>query len=121
MDISIFDNEPGGRDYAAGETIFNAGDEARALFAVQSGEVDLFVGDLLVETVAQGGVFGEMGMIEKAPRTATAIARTACRVVEVDEFGFVRQVTRNPFFALEMMRVLAHRLRNADAQIAASH
>ncbi len=120
MTTSIFAHEPGGRDYEPGALIFSAGDPAASMFAVQSGEVDLFVGDRLVETVTADGFFGEMGMLESAPRTATARARTACRVVEVDEFAFTRQVTRNPFFAIEMMRTLAHRLRNADRALEAS-
>ncbi len=118
MTTSIFAHEPGGRDYLPGDTIFAAGDPASAMFAVQSGEVDLFVADRLVETVGVDGIFGEMGMLEGAPRTATAVARTACRLVEVDAAGFTRQVSRNPFFAIEIMRLLARRLRNADAALA---
>ncbi len=117
MTTSIFAHEPGGRDYLPGDTIFAAGDPASTMFVVQSGEVDLFVGDQLVETVGVDGVFGEMGMLEAAPRTATAVARTACRVVEIDSAGFTRQVSRNPFFAIEIMRMLARRLRNADAAL----
>lgn len=114
MATSIFAHEPGGQDFAPGAVIFSAGDPAGVMFAVQSGEVDLFIGDDLVETVAEDGFFGEMGMLEAAPRTATAIARTACRVVAVDQAAFTRQVSRNPFFAIEIMRTLAHRLRSAD-------
>jgi CRP/FNR family transcriptional regulator, cyclic AMP receptor protein len=114
---SIFAHEPGGLDFTPGTVVFSAGDPATSMWVVQEGDVDLFIGEALVETVGVDGFFGEMGMLESAPRTATAVARTACRIVEIDQLLFTRQVTRNPFFAIEMMRTLARRLRNADRLI----
>ncbi len=119
MATSIFAHEPGGREYQAGDVIFSAGEPASAMLAVQAGEIDLFVAGALVETVGVDGFFGEMGMLESAPRTATAVARTGCRVVEIDQATFTRQVSRNPFFAIEVMRTLAHRLRDADRALEA--
>jgi CRP/FNR family transcriptional regulator, cyclic AMP receptor protein len=117
MTTSIFAHEPGGRTFEAGETIFHEGDPASGMFVVQAGEVDLSVGTMLVETVGEDGFFGEMGLIESEPRTATAIARTPCRLVEVDLEMFKRQVSRNPFFAIEVMRTLSQRLRRADSAL----
>ncbi len=118
MATSIFAHEPGGIDYQPGEVIFREGDPASSMFSVQSGEIDLLVGQQLVETVGVDGFFGEMGMLESAPRSATAIARTLCRVVEVNQLTFTRQVSRNPFFAIEMMRTFSRRLRNANSSLA---
>jgi CRP/FNR family cyclic AMP-dependent transcriptional regulator len=115
MSTSIFTHEPNARHIRAGEVIFEAGSAGKAMFAVQSGEVDIRIGEVIVETVGPEGFFGEMALLEDAPRTATAIAHTDCTLAEIDSFAFMRQVSRNPFFALEVMRVLAHRLRRADA------
>ena len=59
-----------GIDYQPGEVIFREGDAASSMFFVQSAEVDLLVGQQLVETVGVDGFFGEMGMLESAPRSA---------------------------------------------------
>jgi CRP-like cAMP-binding protein len=121
MATSIFTHEPNARLFRAGELIFEAGSGGKAMYAVQSGEVDLVIGETIVETVGPDGFFGEMALLEDAPRSATARARTDCTVAEIDSFGFMRQVSRNPFFALEVMRILAHRLRRADAAAKAGH
>lgn len=59
MATSIFAHEPGGIDYQPGEVIFREGNAASSMFFVQSGEVDLLVGQQLVETVGVDGFFGE--------------------------------------------------------------
>ena len=64
------------RDFKAGEVIFIQGDAARELFIVQSGEVEIRLGNRLLETVSQYGIFGEMALIDAAPRSATAVAKT---------------------------------------------
>ncbi len=112
--LSLFKNSKEFTPYEAGAIIFHAGDAGRSMYAVRSGEVDLVVGDIVVETVATGGIFGEMALIDTAPRSATAIAKTACEVVQVDEKQFSFLVQQTPFFALQVLRVLAARLRNAN-------
>ena len=81
------------------------------MFAVLEGEVDLRKGDHLLETVRSGGVFGEMALIDREPRSATAVARSECRVIAVSEKRFTLLVQQTPYFALQIMQVLAQRLR----------
>ena len=97
--------------FAAGETIFNAGDEGHVMYVVQSGEVDVVVQDQVIETIAAGGIFGEMALIDRAPRSASVIARTDCRLVPLDEARFMQHVHRTPFFAIQVMRIMTERLR----------
>jgi CRP-like cAMP-binding protein len=68
----------------------------------------------VVETVESGGIFGEMALIEKDRRTATAVARTDSTVVAVDERRFLFLVQQTPNFSLHVMRVLSDRLRRMD-------
>jgi CRP/FNR family cyclic AMP-dependent transcriptional regulator len=100
--------------FSAGEVIFTAGDAASQLFVVKSGEVDILVHDTVVETLTQGGIFGELALIDHAPRSATAVARTEIEVVAVSERQFLFMVSEAPFFALSVMRVLARRLRQTN-------
>jgi CRP/FNR family transcriptional regulator, cyclic AMP receptor protein len=116
--IRLFDRAQDLVSIKAGETIFQTGDERKFMYVVVDGEVDLFVNQVLVETVVRGGMFGEMALIEKAPRVATAVARTDCRLACIDEDRFKFMARETPFFALQVMRVLAQRLRQMNARIA---
>jgi CRP-like cAMP-binding protein len=105
--------------FAAGETIFRQGDARNFMFCVNEGEVEIHVANKIVEVVQPGGIFGEMAMIDGSPRTATAVARTECKLVPIDQQRFQFLVQQTPYFAIEVMRVLADRLRRANQLIEA--
>ena len=81
------------------------------MYIVKEGQVDLLYKGKLLATVEKGGIFGEMALIDFLPRSATAVAKTDCKLVPVDEKHFSRLVQETPTFALQVMRVLVHRLR----------
>ena len=97
-----------------GQIIFSAGDGGRDMFIVRTGSVDLRIGETLVETVEQGGIFGELALVDPAPRSATAVAGPGCTVVLVNASSFNDLVRRVPGLALEVMKVMARRLRRAN-------
>ena len=99
---------------APGQVVFAAGDGGREMFIVRTGTVDLRIGDTLLETVEPGGVFGEMALVDPAPRSATAIAGPDCTLVVVEVSSFNHLVRRVPGLALEIMKVMARRLRRAN-------
>lgn len=105
------------RSFAGGQGIFSQGEPGDTMYVVIEGEVDLLVNDQLVETLVAGGVLGEMALLEPAPRSATAIARTACKLVPVNQQRFSLLVQHKPDFALEIMRVIAGRLRQMDSRL----
>jgi CRP/FNR family transcriptional regulator, cyclic AMP receptor protein len=104
----------GSRSFKAGETIFRTGDAASELFVVQNGNVEIRIGDRVIETVPENGIFGEMALIDDAPRSATAVAAGDVKLVPVGQKQFLFLVSQTPFFALNAMRVLARRLRTAN-------
>jgi CRP/FNR family transcriptional regulator, cyclic AMP receptor protein len=65
----------------------------------------------LLDTLPERSIFGEMALIDGAPRSATAIAATDVKLVPVGEKQFLFLVSRTPHFALNVMRALARRLR----------
>jgi CRP/FNR family cyclic AMP-dependent transcriptional regulator len=105
------------RSFAPGQIIFNQGESGDTMYVVLEGQVDLRVNGQLVEKLESGGVLGEMALLETAPRTASAIARTACKLIPVNQQRFALLVQHKPNFALEIMRVMAGRLRQMDAQL----
>lgn len=110
----LFEHASDAKPVAAGTTIFHAGDERDFMYAVLEGQVDIIVNGRAVETVESGGIFGEMALISKDRRTATAVARTDASVVPVDERRFLFLIQQTPNFALHVMRVLSDRLRRMD-------
>jgi hypothetical protein len=69
------------RDFNAGDVIFNQGDAATELFVVRSGKVEIRLGNRLLETVPDRGIFGEMALIDAAPRSAKVVAATDVKLV----------------------------------------
>lgn len=113
--ISLFKNVKDAASYAAGDAIFNQGDEGHEMFVIVEGQVDIILDGEVVQTLEDGEFFGEMSMIDGSPRSATAVAKTACRLAKVDEKRFSFLIQQTPFFALQVMRGLADRLRSANA------
>jgi CRP-like cAMP-binding protein len=102
------------KQFKAGETIFNEGDPATELYVIQSGRVGIQTGNRLLDTLNPNTIFGEMALVDSAPRSASAIAVTDVTLVPVSEKQFLFLVSQTPFFALNVMRSLARRLRASN-------
>jgi CRP-like cAMP-binding protein len=109
-DVNLFRGEPNRRELADGEWLFAAGDPAAEMYAVVEGGVEVVVDDRVVETVPPGGFLGEVALLGPGRRTAGARAAGPTTVAVIDEKRFLVLVRTNPYFSLEVMRVLAARL-----------
>ena len=114
--LGLFRNSTDVTQYLQGETIFRRGDDAHALYVVTEGEIDIVFDGRVLETVREGGIFGELALIDKAPRSATAVARTTAKVVPINERRFTFLLQQTPHFALQVMQALTERLRRKDAE-----
>ena len=112
-DIKMYENPPDAREVPAGHVLFAAGDPGDVMYAVIEGDITLSNGDHVINEVRAGGIFGEMALIDTEPRSATATARTPSRIVPIDARQFTFMVHEHPTFALQVMRVMAERLRRA--------
>lgn len=65
----------------------------------------------MLETLGEGRVFGELALIDQAERSATAVVTRDCRLAAVGQRRFTALVQQTPFFAVDIMRILADRLR----------
>ena len=115
-EIGLFKHSKEFTAHLAGTVIFRDGEAGDAMYAVRSGSVELKIGDRVVETVGAGGIFGEMALIDAGPRSATAVTTVESEIVRVDEKQFNFLVQQTPFFALQVMRILAARLRQANVE-----
>lgn len=97
--------------HAAGDVVFDKDDPGDAMYVVRSGAVDLMADGTVLERVGAGGIFGEMALLDRAERSATAIAREPTTVVRISRSRFKELVRQEPRFALHVMGVLADRLR----------
>jgi CRP/FNR family cyclic AMP-dependent transcriptional regulator len=105
------------REFKAGDVIFKEGEPGTEFFVIQSGKVDIQLGNRLLGTLGDHDIFGEMALIDPAPRSATATAKTDVKIVPVSEKQFLFLVSRTPHFALNVMRTLARRLRSQNVAL----
>ena len=115
--IDLFRNVDNAQSFAAGAKIFGEGDAGDTMYVVIEGAVELHVKGKLVDELGPGGALGEMALIDSAPRSATAVAKTDCKLAPIDERRFKFLVQQTPNFALQLMRIIAERLRRMDDRL----
>jgi len=103
------------RRLKAGETLFLRGEEGKHMYLVVEGRIDVKVGGTIVENVGLHGIVGEMALIDKAPRSATAVAVTDSEVAVIDRDVFLALVGDSPAFSLYVMKIMAARIRRMNA------
>ena len=111
-----------GRDDAflplgAGDILFEKGDLGTTMFIVRSGRIEVFDDDVTLETIGPGGILGEMGVVDDEPRSAAARALTAAEVIVIDRPNFEALIHQSTAFAVQVMRVLARRLRAMNRRV----
>jgi CRP/FNR family cyclic AMP-dependent transcriptional regulator len=112
IDMRVFAKGAGATIKAAvGEVIFNKGDTGTCMYIVQSGTIDMMIGDKVIETIGSNEALGFMSMIDDQPRSSTAKVREACELTLIDPRIFRFMVDEVPNFATYIMGVLARRIR----------
>ena len=99
------------RAFGAGERIFLEADAGDAMYVVRSGAVDVISFGNVLDRIGAGGVFGEMALIDDAPRAAAALASEPTEVVVIDKPTFLALIAEEPEFALQIMKLMAERVR----------
>jgi CRP-like cAMP-binding protein len=109
---------------AAGTVFFAENEKASRLllkrdkmYYLVDGHVALSVRGKSIATVKAGEIFGEMAAISDSPRSATAVARSACRVIALDDKQFCAALQKKPEFSLMMLGTLIQRLRGMIAKL----
>ena len=116
--FELFAHNPPIVNVPAGEALFREGEEGRMMYVLTTGSAEVIVNNRVVETLQHGNIVGEIGIVLPGPRSATVVATTDCEFVAVDEKRFQFLVQQTPFFATQVMRGMAERLRNINQMVA---
>ncbi|MBD2496862.1 Crp/Fnr family transcriptional regulator [Nostoc sp. FACHB-280] len=108
--IEIFQKQAEPQIYAAGQIIFTEGQAGDFMFGIIAGEINILVNGKVVETITTGDVFGTGVLVGIKNRTYTAIAKTECKLVSLDERRFLFAVQETPMFALHVIKNYSERL-----------
>ena len=105
-----------------GSTVVNAGDRTDYVYFVLTGSLKVLVSDedgreVILTMIGQGEIFGEIGVVDEEPRSATVVAVTAADLVTISKADFRHILQENFEVSLFLMRNLARRLRLADRKI----
>ena len=101
------------------EVVFELGDEGDAFYMVVRGGIRITRGAVELAVLGSREGFGEMAILDRGTRSATAIAAEDTTLLRIDQDSFDRLVEQNPAVARGIYRVLTQRLRNTLAQVAA--
>lgn len=110
-----------GREFSRGTVLFREGESGSEMYVIHQGKVAISKRaggvERVLTTLGQGQFLGEMSILNRAPRSATATCVEDCRLLVVDARTFEAMVRSNAEVALRMIRTLAERLAEADEQI----
>jgi CRP/FNR family transcriptional regulator, cyclic AMP receptor protein len=115
--LDPFADETETESFAAGSVVFREGDPGDRMYVVLFGEVELSINGHRVETIGSGGILGEMALVDSGRRSATATVTRDARLAPITAQRFTMLVKKKPEFALQIMRLLAARLRRMDALV----
>jgi CRP/FNR family transcriptional regulator, cyclic AMP receptor protein len=96
----------------AGDVILKEGEETTDAYIILKGQVDVIKNNEVLATLQENSLFGEIGLIDQRPRTATCIAKTRCTLGTVTREDFVILLEHRPKAVLPILRLVADRMRN---------
>ena len=102
--------------------IMAAGDPTDSLYIVISGRLKVMMGDsdgkeVILSILGPGEFFGEMGLIDDSPRSASVITIEPCELLAIAKRDFKKCLAENFDMAMGVMKGLVRRLREADRKI----
>jgi CRP-like cAMP-binding protein len=111
---NLFRHSPEFLEIRSGEVLLKEGDVGEEMYVLIEGTAKIEYRGMFFAEIGPGDFVGELAVIDGSPRLATTSAITDCRFVAINRARFEFLVAETPNFALEVMRVLALRLRRTD-------
>ena len=109
------------KTYAAGEEVFRIGDRGHNAFFIESGRVEVSIGEngkkVIIAELGVGEIFGEMSMIDDAPRSATVTAMEITEAIVIERSRLVKPLSSADPMTNLLLRVVLTRFRDATRQL----
>ena len=110
------------RSYAKNTILVNEGDPSEMFYIILSGKVKVYLSDekgkeVLLNMAGPGEYFGELAIIDDAPRSASVMTMESCQMAVVSRAGFERCLAEHPGFAMGLIRTLVKRVRSLTDQV----
>jgi len=106
--------------FPAGKVIMSAGAVGAFMYVVLEGRVAISVDTSVVERVGPGGLFGEMALVDRSARAASATAESECKLLAINRTDFVNLVKAKPAFGASLLKSIAVRMQQLALQVAQS-
>jgi len=114
-DLSALANRLRESSVASGHTVFAQGDEGDAMYVIVDGAVDIVAGSgkqkVILTSLFKQQYFGELSLLDGAPRSATAVASRDTQLLALDRDDFVEFIKNRPEAALSIMHEVGERIR----------
>lgn len=118
VDMRLFARNAGVTlNLSPGRVIFAQGEPGDCMYVIQSGTIEMLVGDRVVEVCGPNEAIGYMSMVDGAARASTARAREPAEVSVIDQRKFRFMVDEVPNFAGYIMTAMARRIRGLGEAI----
>jgi CRP/FNR family transcriptional regulator, cyclic AMP receptor protein len=102
--------------YEREKAVMKEGDAGVLMYVVLEGRVAVSIRGTLIEKVGPGGVFGEMALVDRTPRLATATAETNCSLLAINRNTFLNLVKASPDFAVSLLAAISERARSVTSR-----
>ena len=96
----------------AGDVILREGEESTDAYIILNGEVNVIKNKKVIATLYENSLFGEIGLVDQRPRTATCVAKTGCTLGTVTRENYTKLLEHRPKAVLPILRLVAERMRN---------
>ncbi len=104
--------------FPAGKVIFAAGSAGASMYVVIDGRVAVSVNNRVIERIPPGGIFGELALVDRSARAATATAETDCRLLSINRNEFLALIRAKPLFGASLLRSIAGRMQSLAVLVA---
>tara|TARA_Y100000590_G_scaffold441185_1_gene567495 strand:+ start:438 stop:956 length:519 start_codon:yes stop_codon:yes gene_type:complete len=95
-----------------GDVIIREGENSTDAYIILRGEVNVIKNKKIIATLKENSLFGEIGLVDQRPRTATCVAKTGCTLGTVTRENYTKLLEHRPKAVLPILRLVADRMRN---------
>ena len=96
----------------AGDVILKEGEESTDAYIILDGEIDVIKNNKVIATLQENALFGEIGLVDQRPRTATCVAKTICTLGALTRENFTIVLKHRSKAVLPILKLVADKMRN---------